>query len=130
MLIQNRRQFRLQGFIDGGGGHKSTLTPETANGIVSLVLSVYEDGVIDFGDLLVEKYVKKLLSAGFPEEAMKLISTLSEKTEKPFSDIIRISLEFTRNLVNSANVEMARESIDGMTRRITSDQKLSAEKKI
>ena len=89
---------------------------------------VYENGLIQEGDQLVEKYVSELQSVGFPGEAMKLISIMTEKTEKSFSEIMTFSLDFTQKLASTSNVEKAREFIDSMIQRISSDPKLSTEK--
>ena len=107
---------------------ESTLTSEAAEGIVSLVNSTYEGGLTDTGDGLMEKYIKKVLSSGFPEKSMQLLSIFSEKTEKPFSEVIVVSLDFTQDLINMSRVEMAREFVDRMTQQIGSDPKLVAEK--
>ncbi|MHA2174532.1 MAG: tetratricopeptide repeat protein, partial [Candidatus Hodarchaeales archaeon] len=107
---------------------KSSLTPEYANGIISLIQTVYEGTLIDLGDGLVEKYANKLTNSDFIDEANVLMSIRSEKTMKPFSEIIEDEFAFIEGLVTRGLTDKAREVTDNLIQKISSDQNLISEK--
>lgn len=107
---------------------KSSLTPEYAIGIVSLIKTVYEGALIDLGDGLVEKYSTKLVNNNFIAEANELMSIMSEKTMKPFSEVIEKNFSFIEQLVGSGIPEKAREFTDKLIQKVSSDEKYISEK--
>ncbi len=106
----------------------SSLTFDSADGIISLVNLVYGSALVDLGDNLVYKYTNKLTEFGFAVEAMKLMSILSERSSLPFSDLLNKSLDFVQSLVRKSNIEKAREFADKLIQHITTNPELSAEK--
>lgn len=107
---------------------KSSLTAEYAVGIISLIKTVYEGTLVDLGDGLVEKYMNMFVDNDFIDEANELMNLMSEKTTKPFSEVIEKNFSFIEELVTGGITNKAREFIDGLIQKISSDEKLISEK--
>ena len=99
----------------------STLTPDSTQGILELVAIVYQNGLIESADLIVNQYTNSLLLAGFVSEAIVLMSTMLEKTEKPINDSIDSALDFISKLVKTNYINNAREFLDRIIQKVTSD---------
>ncbi|MHA2387262.1 MAG: hypothetical protein ACXACW_00920 [Candidatus Hodarchaeales archaeon] len=106
----------------------SSLTFDSAEGIISLVNLVYGSALVDPGDKLIFKYADKLAEFGFADEAMKLMSILSEKSNLPFTELNNRSLEFVQSLVRKSHIEKAREFTDNLIQHISTNPELSADK--
>ncbi|MHA1945860.1 MAG: hypothetical protein ACW97W_07090 [Candidatus Hodarchaeales archaeon] len=106
----------------------STLTPDSTQGILELVARVYQNEQIESGDSLVNHYTNSLLFAGFVTEAIVLMSTMLEKTRKPFNDSIDEAFDFITKLVTNSYINNAREFLDRIIQKVTSDPTLAEEK--
>ncbi|MCK4847933.1 MAG: hypothetical protein KAT16_02800, partial [Candidatus Heimdallarchaeota archaeon] len=106
----------------------SSLTLDDTQGILGLVTTVYQNELIESGDSLVNKYTNNLVLAGFVPEAIKLMSTMLEKTEKPIRESIEGALDFIAKLVQNSHINSAREFLDRIIQKITADQSLAEEK--
>ena len=85
---------------------------------------VYQNEQIESGDSLVNHYTNSLLLAGFVAEALVLMSTMLEKTRKPFNDSVDEALDFITKLVKNSYINNAREFLDRIIQKITSETTL------
>jgi hypothetical protein len=106
----------------------SSLTPDVTQGILGLVTSVYHNEHIESGDSLVNQYTNSLVLAGFIPEAIQLMSTMLEKTRKPIDETIDGVLDFIAKLVRNSYINPAREFLDRIIQKVTTDMSLAEEK--
>ncbi|MHA1237311.1 MAG: hypothetical protein ACTSQ9_06610, partial [Candidatus Hodarchaeales archaeon] len=106
----------------------SSLTPADAHGILELVTTVYQNELLETGDILVNQYTNSLMLSGFISDAIDLMSTMLERTGKSVSESIDGAIEFIAKLVENSHINSAREFLDKIIQKVTTDQSLMEEK--
>ncbi|MHA1206490.1 MAG: hypothetical protein ACTSSO_02840, partial [Candidatus Hodarchaeales archaeon] len=106
----------------------SSLTPADATGILELVATVYQNELLETGDMLVNQYTNSLMLSGFISDAIELMSTMLERTGKSINESIEGAIEFIAKLVENSHINSAREFLDKIIQKVITDQSLMEEK--
>ncbi len=106
------------------------VSEEVAEAVVNFVLSVYEEGQVELGDRIANKYATKLLNIEQIKFASRLMATVLEKTEKPLQEVLPDSFKFIKELINNSLLEGAREYTDLIINMITTEKRFGSEGRI
>ena len=81
-------------------------------------------------DDFAHKYADIMLELDHIQPATRIMTLLLEKTQKQFSDLIPISFNFIRSLIDRSQVEGARDFVDQVISLVSTREKLGNEGKI
>ncbi|MHA2246847.1 MAG: hypothetical protein ACXADY_18020 [Candidatus Hodarchaeales archaeon] len=108
----------------------SEISDEMGEAVVNFVISAYDEGWIEEGDRIGNKYASMLLNIEQITFASSLMATVLEKTEKPISEVLPASFKFIKELINNSVLEGAREYTDRVINMVTSEKKFGAKSQL
>lgn len=108
----------------------SEISDEMGEAIVNFVISAYDEGWIEEGDRIANKYATMLLNIEQITFASHLMATVLERTEKPISEVLPASFKFIKELINNSLLEGAREYTDRVIKMVTSEKKFGAKSQL
>lgn len=113
----------LQVKIYSGMFKSDQVTEEVAEAIVDLVNLTYSKELTKEGDRLADKFTPLLLDAEYTTAVSRLMASVLEKTDRPISEILPISFDFIKSLINRSLIEGAREFADRVVEMVSTDHK-------
>ncbi len=107
-----------------------TISPEVPMHIINFIDSIYTKELTETADKLAHKYADKLIELEQVPPATRMMALLLEKTQKPFSELLPMSFNFIKSLIEHGHIEGAREFIDRVISLVSTSEKLGSEGKI